>query len=205
MMENPLRNRGSTESDNLQGLLPRNDIQVLAELGQGQFGKVHAGKYTTRLPNGQAFTTAVALKKVNARHLADPKAKQAIIDENRRLAKLLHPFITRYFGCAVDPDGSLMLVMEFCNKGDLKQYVRSCKTDTDYHHLSAIAQGEMLLLALQVSSAVAHVHSCKMLHRDIAARNVMLSLDANTGIMAAKLGDFGMTRETSDASDYYGT
>ena len=49
---------------------------------------------------------------------------------------------------------------------DLRQHVKKCRETAAYsddEHLSVLPQGEMMLLAIQLALAVAHVHSCGML------------------------------------------
>eukprot|EP00947_MAST-08B_sp_MAST-8B-sp1_P006462 g6462.t1 len=74
-----------------------------------------------------------------------------------------------------------------------------------------------VLWAAQIASAIAYIHSQGILHRDIAARNVVLSLDSEdtggSGVPVAKVTDFGLSRctgrRTKDgaavADTYYAT
>eukprot|EP00947_MAST-08B_sp_MAST-8B-sp1_P005712 g5712.t1 len=74
-----------------------------------------------------------------------------------------------------------------------------------------------VLWAAQIASAIAYIHSQGILHRDIAARNVVLSLDSEdtggSGVPVAKVTDFGLSRCTGQrkrdgaavADTYYAT
>ena len=53
-----------------------------------------------------------------------------------------------------------------------------------------IARCRCLLGGWQVCSALAYLEHCNVVHRDVAARNVLVGAD----LRACKLGDFGATR-----------
>lgn len=55
----------------------------------------------------------------------------------------------------------------------------------------------LLLYSQQLSSAISYLHSCKFVHRDIAARNVLVST-----ARSVKLSDFGLSRCVQDESFY---
>jgi serine/threonine protein kinase len=86
----------------------------------------------------------------------------------------------------------LLVVMEYCEHGSLV----SCLRDRDMPHHTR------RLVALDGARGLEYLAQRGIVHRDVAARNVMVSPD-----FRGRLADFGMSREThygqSDSSAYY--
>jgi serine/threonine protein kinase len=82
----------------------------------------------------------------------------------------------------------LMVVIEFCEHGSLDRYLRK----------TTLTELERLGLAGDCAEGLAYLASRKFVHRDIAARNVLLNSERR-----AKISDFGLSRETSENSPYY--
>ena len=82
-------------------------------------------------------------------------------------------------------------MLEFMSNGNLKTYLNGVK-DT-----GEIRQAHMTKLSIDVANGFAYLQERKFVHRDIAARNILLSDD-----FTAKFGDLGMTRQLH-SSDYY--
>jgi serine/threonine protein kinase len=102
------------------------------------------------------------------------------------------------------------MVMEYCENGSLQDYLRS-NTLLPEHARDQIALDIALGLEYLASrgngSSVSYsmllfsVHRRSLLgivHRDVAARNVLLSSEKR-----GKLADFGMSREAAADSTYY--
>jgi serine/threonine protein kinase len=78
----------------------------------------------------------------------------------------------------------MAMVLDYANAGDLRQEIRNrSKTNRPF------AEHEAGLLFIQVLLAVHHVHSKRMIHRDIKSANILL---CSNGL--AKLGDFGFSK-----------
>ena len=84
-----------------------------------------------------------------------------------------------------------MIVLEFMLHGDLKTYLEAMR---DSKELELVHQ---VKLSLDVSSGFAYLQRNRYVHRDIAARNVLLG-----DRFEAKIGDFGMARRVF-TSEYY--
>lgn len=66
-------------------------------------------------------------------------------------------------------------------------------------HRTVLDTSTLLLYGCQLSSALSYLDSRKFVHRDIAARNVLVSSDR-----CVKLSDFGLSRWIDDDSFYTG-
>lgn len=120
--------------------------------------------------------------------LNDAKQMSYAQSEVRCLANCTHFGIIRQFECVMR-DTTLLLVMEYGSGGDLaKQLKQRAKENLPFK------EHEVGLLLLQIIMAVDHVHSRKMMHRDIKTQNIFLM---PTGIV--KLGDFGLSKQYEES------
>ena len=112
----------------------------------------------------------------------DERTTQFIIDEIRILAMLDHPHIVTIFGYH-EALGKLTLLMEYAPAGSLHDTIEE-----------AVEKGkppppvdDVRLWIGHIASALQHLHSHGVLHRDVSSRNVLLSAERK-----AVLADFGM-------------
>eukprot|EP00947_MAST-08B_sp_MAST-8B-sp1_P005536 g5536.t1 len=97
--------------------------------------------------------------------------------------------------------GGFMIIMEFCELGDLESYLQKVQL----HKKPQFAAPTMLQVATQAMCGISYLHRHQMLHRDIAARNLLVTRDER-GTLTVKLADFGMTRaveQQGNRSAYY--
>jgi serine/threonine protein kinase len=80
----------------------------------------------------------------------------------------------------------IFLIMEYCPRGDLFDYV------TSLHHLE---DAQARTMFAQMASALRYVHSRDIAHRDLKLENVLLDADLNI-----RLADFGLCHEISHKS-----
>ena len=79
--------------------------------------------------------------------------------------------------------------MELAKHGELREYLQRNRERVQLHH--------QLLYAYQLSTALSYLESKKFVHRDIAARNVLVASHD-----CVKLADFGLSRVLNDSSCY---
>ena len=155
--------------------------KTVRQLGAGSHGRC----YLMRKPDG----SHVVHKRVPVSHMK-PAEQEAAEREVNILATFSHPNIIRYDHAFVR-QGQLNIVMEHASGGDLANHLRSL---VDAGERPSIAQSldwfVQLLLALEC------VHACRVLHRDVALKNVFL---ADGGVL--KLGDFGVARVLASTQD----
>ena len=93
-------------------------------------------------------------------------------------------------------DQPFYIVTELMPEGDLKEYLRSCRPAlSDCKEMLFFP--DLLRMALQISAALQYLEFKHVIHRDIAARNVLVKNKE-----CVKLSDFGMSRNLIE-SDYY--
>ncbi|KAJ8610495.1 hypothetical protein CTAYLR_007777 [Chrysophaeum taylorii] len=109
--------------------------------------------------------------------------------EAKLLATLRHPQIVSHLESFVEPRRhELCIVMEFCERGDLEQWVATrkragrCPSEDVVVHMFA-----------QLCMALEYVHAKRVVHRDVKTSNVFLTRD-QAGNDVVKLGDFGISK-----------
>ena len=92
-----------------------------------------------------------------------------------------------------------LVLMELMENGDLKNYLRSRRPDSENNKLGLPVPTlrEVLQMAIEISDGMSYLSVKNIVHRDLAARNCMVSQD-----VVVKVGDFGMARDIYE-TEYY--
>jgi hypothetical protein len=131
----------------------------------------------------------VALKQLSL-DAERPTAAQAMFQhEYHTLVQLAHPHIVSAFEYGLDPSGAFY-TMELLDGADAREATRS----------SALSVEQICLMLHDAASALALIHSRRMLHRDISPRNLFCGNDGR-----AKLIDFGSLAPMGVAASSGGT
>ena len=152
----------------------RNDL-----IGKGSFGEAWV---VTRREDEQRFVAKVMdLSKMSSSAVLRARSEVACLASCDHFACVR--FVEDY-----NANGCLLIIMEYCDAGDLNFQLTSMKEGNDGVP-KGFEERDVKLILLQLVLALNHMHRRKMLHRDIKAANVLLS---TTGLV--KLGDFGLSR-----------
>lgn len=89
-------------------------------------------------------------------------------------------------------------MLELLAGGDLKNFLREGRNRPDYP--SVLSMKDLMFCALDVAKGCRYMESKRFIHRDIAARNCLLSSKGPGRVV--KIADFGMARDIY-RSDYY--
>ncbi|XP_076260308.1 protein tyrosine kinase 2 Fak isoform X2 [Rhynchophorus ferrugineus] len=161
--------------------LDRNQIELGDILGEGQFGDVHKGIVKTK-------DTSIPVAVKTCKGDADLATTEKFLEEAYTMQRFDHPHIIKLIGfCS---DSPVWIVMELAKLGELRAYLQNNKNRLDLSIL--------LSYAYQLSTALSYLESKKYVHRDIAARNVLVSSDR-----CVKLADFGLSRWMGEDQSYY--
>uniref|UniRef100_A0A3Q2TB56 non-specific serine/threonine protein kinase n=2 Tax=Fundulus heteroclitus TaxID=8078 RepID=A0A3Q2TB56_FUNHE len=167
--------------------LSRHSLLYLKEIGHGWFGKVLLGEVNTGLK-----TTQVVVKELKAS--ASVQDQMHFLEEAQPYRKLQHPALLQCLAQCIEVTPYL-LVMEFCPLGDVKGYLRSCRSN------EAIAPEPLILqrMACDIASGLLHLHKHNFTHSDLALRNCLLTAD-----ISVKIGDYGLAH-AKYKDDFYVT
>ncbi|CAL2030406.1 unnamed protein product [Caenorhabditis brenneri] len=153
-------------------IIDHESVVFIKKLGEGAFGEVSLAECEI---GGQRVETAV--KTMRCQMTRETRA--AFMKEARLMRKYSHPHIVRIIGLAVHAH-PLMIVMEMCPHGSLLSYLRKNK--------SKITLTERLRFCIESADGLAYLEKKQCLHRDIAARNCLLSATDQI-----KISDFGLS------------
>ncbi|XP_024940155.1 insulin-like peptide receptor [Cephus cinctus] len=159
----------------------REDVEVLEELGLGNFGMVYRGRLNTGVK--------VAIKTIA--DTASEREKNEFLNEASVMKNFSTTHIIKLLG-VVSVGSPPFVIMELMENGDLKTYLRRIR-DTDMVPDTT----RILRMAAEIADGMAYLESKKFVHRDLAARNCMISKN-----LVCKIGDFGMARDIYE-TDYY--
>jgi serine/threonine protein kinase len=142
------------------------DFNTIKLLGRGVFSEV----YLVKKKSTEEYFAMKSIHKKNPLELLDR--------EMTILKNVFHPNIVMLKEVIKD-DISTKLIMEYCSKGDLNEYLnmRRMKEKSALHFLYQILQG------------LQYLHSNDIIHRDIKPQNILI--DKNN---VCKIADFGFAR-----------
>ncbi|EHB07757.1 Serine/threonine-protein kinase 35 [Heterocephalus glaber] len=183
---------------------------LLAEIGRGSYGVVYeavAGRSGARVavkkircdaPENVELALAEfwALTSLKRRHQNVVQFEECVLQRNGLAQRMSHGNKSsqlylrlvetslkgeRILGYAEEPC-YLWFVMEFCEGGDLNQYVLSRRPDP--------ATNKSFML--QLTSAIAFLHKNHIVHRDLKPDNILITERSGTPIL--KVADFGLSK-----------
>ncbi|XP_072048964.1 tyrosine kinase receptor Cad96Ca-like [Amphiura filiformis] len=179
---------------------PRSKLEIMRELGHGEFGKVLLAKAKGIMGiNGETDVAVKTLKED-----ASSSDREELLQEVD-LMKILepHPNVVRLLGYCTEKD-PIYVVVEYMGNGDLKTFLRqsrSTKKDNIYDNLHSISASlslmQLITFARQTATGMEYLSSQKCIHRDLAARNVLVNDE-----LVCKVSDFGLARDVINVRVY---
>ncbi|EYC09412.1 hypothetical protein Y032_0060g3101 [Ancylostoma ceylanicum] len=157
-------------------------LHIEEEIGRGHFGIVSRATYNA--PDGTTKKVACKILKQSIASVSD------FITEGLTMDRFNHPNLMQLIGIAFTDGKIPIIVTDYMENGDLRTYLRDDS--------KVITLRSLLRFACQIAEGMKHLHMCRSVHCDLAARNCML--DAN---LCIKIGDFGLCRRVSDESEAY--
>uniref|UniRef100_A0A8C3JB93 non-specific serine/threonine protein kinase n=1 Tax=Calidris pygmaea TaxID=425635 RepID=A0A8C3JB93_9CHAR len=128
----------------------------------------------------------VAVKCINKKNLA--KSQTLLGKEIKILKELKHENIVALYDFQ-ELANSVYLVMEYCNGGDLADYLHTMRT---------LSEDTIRLFLQQIAGAMKMLHSKGIIHRDLKPQNILLSYaggrKSNPNNIRIKIADFGFAR-----------
>uniref|UniRef100_A0A096M506 Focal adhesion kinase 1 n=1 Tax=Poecilia formosa TaxID=48698 RepID=A0A096M506_POEFO len=161
--------------------IQRDRIELGRCIGEGQFGDVHQGVYSC--PDKPPLPVAIK----TCKNCTTDSVREKFLQEALTMRQFDHPHIVKLIG--VITENPVWIIMELCTLGELRSFLQVKKYSLDL--------ATLILFSYQLSTALAYLESKRFVHRDIAARNVLVS-----SVDCVMLGDFGLSRYMEDSSYY---
>lgn len=153
------------------------DFVIEDRLGKGSYGEIYCAK---KLDTGKLY----AVKIFSKRQMLGPRLCKYLQTEKKILMNFAHPFLVRLHSC-FQSDKKLFMVMEYCEKKDLGQYLKQTL---------ALNESRLRVMLAELILAVQALHDHDMIHRDIKPENVLIDEAGHI-----RLTDFGLSKELSAA------
>lgn len=163
------------------------ELRIGKVLGSGFGGKVYQGLwYPEGYENKKPFAVAIKVLKDNGQS----NMNKEFLDEAYIMASVNHPNLMKLMAVCMTPN-HLMLVTKLMPLGCLLDYVREKKND--------IGSKNLLEWCKQIARGMAYLEEHRMVHRDLALRNVLLQKSGK-----ALISDFGLAKFLEvDQSEYH--
>ena len=153
---------------------------VLEQIGKGAFGA--AWIIQTR-GNDSNPPRRFVLKKIPLARLSE-RQRHLSLQERQLVAALRHPYIVPYHRSWIERSHTVCIVMRHCDGGDLASAAWRARRRRE-----RFPERTLRLWLAQLLSALAYLHSERVIHRDVKTGNVFLTSSGD-----AMLGDFGLAR-----------
>ncbi len=148
-----------------------NNYVLKEDIGEGNFGKVKLGIFKK---TGEKF----AIKIINKDKIKQ-KMKNILFKENEIITKFNHINVVYVFQI-FEEENNIYIIMEYCNKGELFDYIVSHKR----------LEEEASIFFYQLINGVDYIHKKCVAHRDLKPENLLLTEDKTLKII-----DFGLSHE----------
>ncbi|KAM9810094.1 inactive tyrosine-protein kinase 7 [Syngnathus typhle] len=148
---------------------PRANLQTITTLGKGEFGEVLLSK--AKGIEEREEETVVLVKSLQTR---DEQLQLDFRKEAEMFGKLNHPNVVRLLGLCREVEPHYM-VLEYYDLGDLKQFLRISKNKDDKAKSQPISTKTKVSICAQVARGMEHLSVHRFVHKDLAARNCLVS------------------------------
>ena len=172
--------------------IPRKNIAFVRVLGAGNYGEVALANLMplsnapdTSNKEGAAVQVAVKSRLPGE---SDPTVDEALLIEALVLHSLKHKYILGLVGIS-STTMPFLLVTEMMQNGDLKTYLRACRPSQPKPK-AKLTLLDVATIVNHIARALAYLEATHVVHRDVAARNVLVG----AGPTDVKLGDLGAAR-----------
>ena len=143
---------------------------IVAKVGEGGMGAVYKAQ-------DQRLRRTVALKFLSSAMLSDRTSRARFIREAQAAGDLDHPNICTVYGME-EADGLSFIVMAFVDGVTLSQSMQN-----------GLSVSQSLEYAVAIAEGLQFAHSHGVVHRDVKADNILVSLHG-----VPKITDFGLAR-----------
>eukprot|EP01119_Soliformovum_irregulare_P017850 TRINITY_DN5365_c0_g1_i2.p1 TRINITY_DN5365_c0_g1~~TRINITY_DN5365_c0_g1_i2.p1 ORF type:complete len:843 (-),score=277.84 TRINITY_DN5365_c0_g1_i2:51-2465(-) len=160
------------------------EIEILRKIGEGAFGVVFHAKWRN----------AACVVKQMKMDVNDQLAIRDFLREANNMKRLRpHPNVTDLLGICTAPDKPICILTEYLSEGSLSEMI--AKGNITITATLAVS------IARDVASGMSHLHEEKILHCDLAARNLLVALKGKDQYVV-KVADFGLSHIAAESENY---
>ncbi|KAK9171777.1 NIMA-related kinase 5 [Cryptosporidium meleagridis] len=165
--------------------LPRNssfdflhkNYRIIEYVGKGQFGNTY--KVENTIDHKIWLAKCIDLSQM------DEDDKNRSLQEAEIMKSINHPYVIKCHESFIHDDVYLVIVMEYCEKGDIGAVIDTCISEGTY-----LPEEKILYWCAQLASGLYYLHNeCRIIHRDIKPSNIFIRENGDLVI-----GDFGISR-----------
>ncbi|XP_073729712.1 inactive tyrosine-protein kinase 7 [Misgurnus anguillicaudatus] len=185
--EIPLTNFSTTTTNEKQTNLtdqlefPRTQLQIITALGKGVFGEVFLAK--AKAIEEDEEESVVVVKSLE-------NGEESVRSEFRRememFSRLHHAHIVRLLGICRDSEPHYM-ILEYVDLGDLKQFLWISKSNAAKPKSHPISTKTKVSICTQVAHGMEYLSKQRFVHKDLAARNCLISAQRRVKVSALSL------------------
>lgn len=170
------------------------DLSIGSLIGKGRFKQVHQGKLRE--------SDVVAVLRYNSVD-EDSNEVQILRLLARAEGKRGFSCIPKIFGVSSDHStGDILIVQEFAQLGSLRAALLRCRELKNATSSSLFTPVHMIQLATQIVASMVFLRSVRLVHADLACRNLLLCGDEDRpGELVTKVTDFGLAIHLEDDAD----
>lgn len=162
------------------------DFEVLEKLGEGSYGKIF--KVRERYNDKRVLV----IKQIDRK---DIKRNYDMLAEINVMARMDNPNIVKYHDSFTEGENKVNIIMEFCEKGDLHKLLKKRKLLSSKQMF--LSENVVWNFFIQICVGLYHMHSEKILHRDLKTLNIFLTKDNKI-----KIGDLGVAKILEDFDNF---
>ncbi|KAI5704032.1 hypothetical protein M8J75_001262 [Diaphorina citri] len=178
----------------------RRNLSNMMLLGSGEFGDVFLVQARGLKASDPQDTSVLMAKSLV--HSKDDEALHEFKREIDLFCKLDHAHVVKMIGICRDGDPHYLL-LEYTDWGDLKQFLLATRKDSKDKsgsgkpRVRSLSTSQAVTMAYQVALGLEHISDKRLIHKDIAARNCLISSD-----LSVKISLSGLSKDTYQ-KEYY--
>ena len=188
--------------------IEKSSFELTTMMGSGCFGTVYKGtlyglygKDTKTVVAIKSLTDTTELSKIE--NFLDEIKIMSILDPHLNLVNMIGSCTSDYI-----VNGSLWLILQFCNHGDLKKFLiqnrnKILQNSSSENNFMFINTRCLLLWIYGIAQGMKFLSHNRIMHGDLAARNILLCEDPfETQYLVPKIADFGLSKKFNDLERY---
>eukprot|EP01105_Mastigella_eilhardi_P027745 TRINITY_DN871_c0_g1_i6.p1 TRINITY_DN871_c0_g1~~TRINITY_DN871_c0_g1_i6.p1 ORF type:complete len:820 (-),score=181.97 TRINITY_DN871_c0_g1_i6:85-2520(-) len=176
--------KASAEDPPVHFTMKEGEVTLGNKLGVGNFGCV----YHATWQGGE-----VAVKRIKSTRASEAEV-HSFMREAAMLQQVDFVYTVHFFGAYLDAKNNICLVTEYMRNGSLDKFLCNRRKQFSSYRLTG--------MALDVAYGLQFLHNKSIIHRDIAARNILVGEFTGEKYII-KISDYGLARQTQPSTDSY--